>query len=82
MITNLIVTAFLASIDALTSLFPSFSMPSFPAASSAISAVANLNMLFPVCTLILCITSAVVIMIALYGWDAILWVYHQFWGSD
>lgn len=82
MITNLIVTAFLASVDALVSLFPSFSMPSFSGPSSAIAAVANLNMLFPVCTLILCITSAVVIMIALYGWDAILWVYHQFWGSD
>lgn len=82
MITKVIIDAFLACIDALVSLFPSFSLPSLPTGSPALSEVANLNRVFPVCTLILCITSAVVLMVALYGWDAIVWLYHQFWGSD
>lgn len=82
MITEWIITVFLASIDALFSLFPSFTVPTFDSPTGAFAKIGTLNKLFPVTTLILCILAAVTIMVALYLWDAILFIYHQFWGSS
>jgi len=82
MITKWIVDAFLAGLDALLSLLPSFTVPTWDNPNGALGQVANLNRVFPVCTLILCILAVVVVMLALYAWDALVFVYHQFWGSN
>ena len=82
MITEWILNIFLAMIDGLVSLFPSFSLPDWDAPSQSLAAVANMNRVFPVCTLILCIIAAVALNIALYAWEFVQFIYHQFWGAS
>lgn len=83
MITEFIINIFLASIDALTGLFPSFDVPSFSESGSGVfGTIGMLNDLFPVLTLILCLGAAILVILGLNGWDAIVFIYHQFWGSN
>lgn len=81
MIIDLIVSAFLALIDGLVSLFPSFTMPD-ELILTALTPVLQLNPFFPVVTLFTTLIAAMVIELALRGWDLTVWVYHQFWGSE
>jgi hypothetical protein len=83
MITEFIINIFLASIDALTSLLPSFSLPSFTENGSGVfTTIGSLNDLFPVLTLILCLIAAVTVIAALNLLDFGVWIYHQFWGAS
>lgn len=83
MITEFIINVFLASLDALTSLIPSFTLPSFSEnGTGAFGTIGKLNGLFPVMTLILCLASALIVILALNVWDLTVFIYHQFWGAN
>lgn len=81
MITGLVVTALLASLDALLSLLPGFTIP--VSSTSTVGELGwTLNQFLPVA--VLC-TAALAVLgwYALMNlWNLVVWVYHQFWGSD
>lgn len=81
MILGAIVTAFLASLDALLSLLPSWTVPTWPD-SAWIGIAVELDAVFPVGVLIwsLFLTLAAVALLQL--WDFGVWIFHQFWGSS
>lgn len=81
MITKLIVDMFMACLDALISLLPSWSPPIFDP-FSFISIAFNANRVFPVATALLLLAAIIVLRLAMNLWDHAVFVYHQFWGSD
>ena len=83
MITDFIIGAFVSGIGALLDLVPVISIPS-PGENFAsfTGVIGGANKVFPVFWAMGGITAIVVLKIALNVWDLIVWVYHQFWGSD
>lgn len=50
--------------------------------SGIVTLIGSANNVFPVLTIVQVLTAATVVRFALYTWDFIVWVYHQFWGSS
>lgn len=81
MITNLIVTAFLAGLDAVLSLFPIVAFPTDVGMSIG-NTVGEINLIFPLKLVMQLFVASIAVRIALNTFDMGVWVYHQFWGSD
>lgn len=81
MLINALVTAVLACVDALVSLFPSFSF-TLPNDDIVISFIAGANRLMPLATALALIGTVLTLRLAMFGWDIVVWIFHQFWGSD
>ena len=81
MITKWIIDAFMACLDALISLLPSWSPPSIDS-FSFVSIIYNANRVFPVITALLILGLIIALRLAMNLWDHAVFVYHQFWGSD
>lgn len=82
MITDKILNAFFGGINALLSLMPSFTMPTFGGATLLGQTVSQFEPIFPVGTVFAVIAAALVLRLALSAWDFIAFVYHQFWGAS
>jgi len=81
MIVGYVVLALLACIDALVSLFPSWTFTQ-PDNDGTIAVVSQVNGIFPVHDTALALLAALGLLLLLAAFDAGMWVYHQFWGSD
>lgn len=84
MITDLIIQAFMSGIGTLLGFLPETGPGDIDAQASA-SAVAfgtTANGFFPVHTIVVVLLALLALEIALLTWDLIVWIYHQFWGSD
>lgn len=83
MITKILVTAFLASLNALLTLLPSWTLPDMDDGGQIVGTyVYFINFIFPVVTILTVITASFALRGIMSGWDLIVWVYHQFWGGD
>lgn len=83
MVTDAILGALFAGIGALLSLFPTFTLPTIDGShNQAILAVAQLNRVVPISTVIEALLAVLGVRLLLSGWDFVVWIYHQFWGSD
>lgn len=81
MITDLIVGGFIGFIRALTNLVPTFTLPVPTGNGSVLALSGSLNSIIPLNHIVIALLACIVVRLALVGWDAIVWVYHQFWGS-
>lgn len=79
-IVDLIVSALLAGLDALTSLLPTVTIPVGSQVHVGSLAV-ELGRVVPVAQIILGLSACIGLRLVMYGWDLVVWVYHQFWGS-
>jgi hypothetical protein len=83
MITDFVVSSFLAAFAALFGLIPAVgSAPSHGAFDGVAQQVVAFNDIFPLVTLLEVLGIILALEVAIYLWDLILFVYHQFWGSD
>lgn len=82
MITDLIIGGFIGFIRALTDLIPTFTLPVPTGNGSVLSIAGSLNSIIPLNHILIAFFACVVVRLALAGWDALVWVYHQFWGSS
>ena len=85
MITDAIITAFFGSINALLSLMPSYVLPTELVVDRTliIGQYASLsNNIFPLVTIAKIAGLALAIKLLMFGWDFIVYIYHQFWGSS
>lgn len=86
MISDLIITAFLGGLNALLSLMPDYELPISPTliadGRSLWSNAVSLNSVVPLGTITKVIFAALTLRLLLILWDLIVFVYHQFWGSN
>lgn len=82
MITDIIVGGFLALIRTLTDLIPAIPLPNPSGSNSFLATLSTANSIIPLATIILGLFAMVAVRFGLYAWDAIVWIYHQFWGSS
>lgn len=84
MIVDLIITAILGSINALLSLIPSWTLPTFGHDDGMAFAeyTQAMNHIVPITTILSIIGAAIALRVIMYGFDGIVWIFHQFWGSD
>lgn len=84
MITDFILNAVFSGIGALIGLIPAWSLPTDGpgSVSSLVGMLHTMNGVFPVIITIWGILAVVSLKLILQGWDAIVFVYHQFWGGD
>lgn len=80
-IISLIISAVVAAISALLSLFPSFSIPTQGAADVG-QLAGTLNQFLPMTSIAGAALAVLGVKVAVYVWNLIVFVYHQFWGSD
>lgn len=84
MITDAIVSAFLGALEALLSLLPDTGPVVVSGASTtAVTGWAGAaNSWVPVTLIVGVLGMLIAVELALVLWDLIVFVYHQFWGSD
>lgn len=82
MITDLIVTAFLAGLDAVFSLLPSFDVSYVDSGFRVGTLVGKMNQVVPILLILTLAAVAVGIRIILNIFDVGMFVYHQFWGAS
>lgn len=82
MILGLVVTAVLGVFSTLAGLMPTWTLPSVSHDSAIPTYIHLANSILPLTTVALAIAAYGALMLAMSGWDLIVWVYHQFWGSD
>lgn len=83
MIIDWILTAISAGINALISLGPSITIPTWDATNTnATTIVMTLNGIIPIYALMVSFFAILAVQLLLQIWDLIVFVYHQFWGSD
>jgi hypothetical protein len=81
-ITDALIGTFLTLLDALVSLFPSWTPPVLSASTGAVAAVQQASAIFPVASMVQALVACLLLLVLLQGWDLVVWVFHQFWGSD
>lgn len=81
MITNAIVSAVLASIDALVTLLPVFTWP-VRVVSGVFLFMAQANRVVPIVVAAAMLAVFLVLKLAMNGWEFALFIYHQVWGSS
>lgn len=81
MITGAVITAVLACLDAVFSLVPGFSFTPGDTHGD-IAIVSELNGIIPIQTCVTLILLTFGLILIQRGWDLIVFVFHQFWGSD
>lgn len=82
MISDLIVTAFLAGLDAVLSLLPSFDVSYVDDGFRVGTVVGKVNQVIPIVLILTLAAVAVGIRLILNLFDVGLFVYHQFWGAS
>lgn len=83
MITDAIISAFLACIDALLTLLPSLDVPFSPSNAVWIAQYSvAFNRIVPMQLFIECILASITLQVAIWVFDGVLWLYHQIHGSD
>ena len=82
MIVDLLSAAVLAGLTALLSLLPTFSMPSAALYDGFLGDVGKVDHIFPIITLLQCLTVLLAVELLMRSWDVIVWIYHQIWGGD
>lgn len=84
MITDLVVTAILGALTALLSLVPSWTAPTMEGSSGLILGqyLSRMNTVLPMGTIVSIIAASLALRLILASWDSIVWLFHQFWGSD
>jgi hypothetical protein len=83
-ITDLIVHAFLAGVGTLLGFLPDAGTGRIDqqASSSAAAWGTTANGFFPVTVTVFVLLALLVLETALLLWDLVVWIYHQFWGSE
>lgn len=81
-ITDFIVSGFLGFIRTLTDLIPAFNLPQPETDGTVFGALGSLNAMAPLSAILLATIAALALRLGLVAWDAIVWIYHQFWGSS
>jgi hypothetical protein len=81
-ITEFLLVGFLAGLDAVLSLLPTFDMPEPNTYLSGFRFITKANEVVPVVTLTVCIVALFAVELAMRAWDLVVWIYHQFWGSE
>lgn len=81
MIIGYVVSALLACIDALVSLFPSFTI-NLPGNDGVLAIISAADGVVPVHTASQALLLALTILLGLRLFDFGVWVFHQFWGSS
>jgi len=85
MIVDALVTFVCASARAVLGLLPTWTVPATPFATTSYSlgSMASMgNGYFPVAVLGVCIALVLALKVVLLGWRVVVFIYHQFWGSD
>lgn len=83
MITTFIMNLFFGCLNALLSLTPSYSLPTFSSPIGDLGGYASqLSAVLPLDTIALIAISGIVLKIIMSGWDLLVFGYHQFWGSN
>lgn len=83
MITDFILGAVFSGINALLSLMPAFTIsPPGNTWSQLIYDIGQVNNIVPMLAIFTVASMLIGLRVALTVWDFILFVYHQFWGSD
>lgn len=83
MITEFIINGFFAGLNALFSLMPDFILPEPSVGMLDLASYATiLDDVFPISTLVNLAIAAMLVRTIIFGWDAIVFVYHQFWGGN
>lgn len=85
MITDAIIAAFFGGINALLSLMPTYVLPEGLTVDRTliIGQYASLsNNIFPLGTIIQIAGLGIGLKLLMFGWDFIVFIYHQFWGSS
>lgn len=82
MITDLIVTAFLACIDAVFSLIPTFDAPTLVSADSVSNYGMQFSRIVAIEWLLACCVISLGIILIMQVIDLAFFLYHQFWGAS
>lgn len=88
MITDAIANAFFGALGALFTLIPDtgvlagFTSEQTDNGYALGNAFGLLDASVPIATLVAAAAMLLLLEIALQGWDLIVWIFHQFWGSD
>lgn len=83
MITEFIINAFLAGVDAILSLIPDFTNYTEPSDGFSVgSIVGNFNQIFPIILVMQLALFAIGIRLLFNAFDLAVWIYHQFWGAS
>lgn len=83
MITEFLLNGIFGGINALLGLMPDYVLPENTDGDkySIGSYAAYANSVFPLATLVQITGLAIGLRALLQGWELIVWIYHQFWGS-
>lgn len=83
MITDFLLSGLFGALNLLLGLLPNWSLPDFTGIEQDISGYMNeANRVFPVDTFIYVILGAIALKLLMVALDLVVWIYHQFWGSD
>jgi len=82
MITDAIVSAFLAAVAALFSLLPSITLPDITPDMQLFQYARAFGNIVPLNDLFICVGISIGLHLLFNAWDLALFVYHQFWGSN
>jgi hypothetical protein len=80
-VTDSIVTAVLAALEALLTLMPDWQWPQRTVVGTVVF-LGQANRVFPVATVAAMFGLFIALKLALGLWDLTLFVYHQFWGAS
>ena len=85
MIVDLVLSALFGGLAAVLNLMPSWTIPTPDTTSVGTfigRSLLTINGVFPAYTLATCLGIVLALQLLLQGHDFVVWVYHQFWGSD
>ena len=82
MITDAVLGALFGGISALLTLMPSWSFPTTSGGASYLAPLTYAGHIIPIQTAATVFALLLALRVLLAGWDFVLFVYHQFWGSD
>jgi len=83
-ITDLIISALLGGLNAILSLLPDYALPTVieSAGLRLGTYAAKADALFPFLTVAQITGLALALRLLMSGYDFLVWLYHQFWGSS
>lgn len=82
MLLDFLIAVLVSFVNAILSLLPTFTFPSPNTTGGIFPLLGALGRVIPLSDIISIVLIALAIIIALYIWDALVFVYHQFWGSN
>lgn len=82
MITDFVLGAIFSGINALLSLMPAMTLPALDERNQFFGIVKDADGIMPIFEIAAGLTAMVAIRLLIQSWDFVVFVYHQFWGSD